>query len=63
MVDTRQDKLRAFTHILEVILADGKDGPISNALTNAYIRSVPDLMALEETDINTLSYETIDSSG
>ena len=63
MVDTRQDKLRAFTHILEVILADGKDGPISNALTNAYIRFIPDLMALEEADINTLSYETTDSSG
>ena len=63
MVDTRQDKLRAFTHILEVILADGKDGPISNALTNAYIRSIPDLMALQEADINTLSYETKDSSG
>ena len=63
MVDTRQDKLRVFTHILEVILADGKDGPISNALTNAYIRSIPDLMALEEADINTLSYETTDSSG
>ena len=63
MVDTRQDKLQSFKHILENILDDGVEGPIFQALTNAYIQSISDMMMLDEDDIKNLTYKYIDTTG